>query len=148
MAKERSELSPYKSLYGAGWISERQYLAEGMCARKARAGGNELTPRFWNETYWKKEFLLQLRHAANLLQNYDIGSIIKALRHPDAKRIYSLGLKSVLVPLIDKIQQDLETQSEIQTRLVIESVDVNQRPRPPFSRGKSILQRLREIENG
>jgi hypothetical protein len=148
LAKERTDKSPYQSRFGAGWISADKYLAENMCSRKGRAEGGELAPFFWKEEYWRKEFLKQLRFAADLLKVYSMESILAALRHNDAKRIYSLGAKSALIPLISKIQKQLDIRKEGETTTVVEPVDVNKPPRKPFGRGISPLQRLRELENG
>lgn len=148
MAKERSEKSCYASRFGGGWISAEQYLAENMCSRKGRSEGNELSPFFWREKYWEKEFLKQLRFAKELLSQFSMEAILSALRHPDAKRVYSLGLKSTLIPLISKEQTKINNRTRVQDEIEVPEVDINKPPRKPFGRGLSPLQRLRDLENG
>lgn len=152
MAKNKSEKSPYQSRFGAGWISPAQWLAENMCSRKSRAeNGGELPPRFWNDEYWEKQLRLQLKHANDLLKEFDMAVILTALKHPDAKRVYSLGLKSVLIPLMRR-GQGIKNLQEEQRKTVntepLPKVDITQKPRQPFARQKSTLQRLRELDDG
>jgi hypothetical protein len=151
LAKNKTEKSCYASRFGAGWISAEQFLAENMCSRKGRSEGNELAPFFWREKYWEKEFLKQLRFARELVEQYSVEAIVAALRHPDAKKIYSFGLKSVLIPLISKEQRRIDTKEEIkqyEKPYVPEHVDIYKQPRKPFGRSPSLLQRLRDLENG
>jgi hypothetical protein len=149
MAKERTEQSCYQSRFGGGWLTASQYLAENMCSRKGRSEGSELAPFFWREPYWQKEFLKQKRFAEDLLKDFDIQSIIAALKHPDAKKIYSFGAKSTLIPLIQKHQRKLDIREEINSEgYNPEPVDVYQKPRKPFGRSPSLIQRLRELKDG
>jgi hypothetical protein len=151
MAKERTEKSCYESRFGAGWISASQYLAENMCARKARSQNNALAPLFWKDPYWEREFRLQLKHANELLETFSVEAIIKGLRHNDAKRIYSLGLKSVLVPLIRREQKQIEYQQDQLARQVQEQKDeepikLDYTVRKTFSTKRSKLQQLRDLD--
>jgi hypothetical protein len=161
MAKERSDKCPYESKFGGGWLNSVQFLAESMCARAARAQKTELPHKFWNDTYWLKKYKLQLKHAANLLKDFTVGEIIKGLKHQDARRIYSLGLTSVLVPLIEREKKLARIREENnQVNRVEESADdydtspanasgaENEivQPRKPFSLGKNKLQKLRELD--
>lgn len=151
MAKNKTEKSCYTSRFGAGWITAEVYLAENMCSRKGRSEGNELAPFFWREKYWEKEFLKQLRFARELVEEYSVQAIVAALKHPDAKKIYSFGLKSVLIPLISKEQRKIDTKEEIkqyEQPYVPEPVDIYKQPRKPFGPNRSVLQRLRDFENG
>ena len=145
MAINRSEKCSYQSRFGGGWISASQWLAENMCSRKARAESGELPPKFWHDSYWEKQLKLQLKHANDLLKKYKVEAIVEALKHPDAKKIYSLGLKSVIVPLIEKSQKKIDIVRE---PTKIDDVDITQKPRKPFSNKKNPLQILRELENG
>ena len=148
MAKNRSDVSCYASRFGAGWIAGDAYLAENMCSRKGRAEGNELAPFFWREPYWIKEFLKQKRLAAELLEEFEMQSIIAALRHKDAKNIYSFGAKSVLRPLIQKEQNRLNVQREVgEGATAPEPVDIYKAPRKPFGAKRSLIQTLRDLEN-
>jgi hypothetical protein len=120
-----------------------------MCDRFARSQNSSLPQKFWDNSYWLQKFKLQLMHANSLLKDYHIDNILSALRHPDAKKIYSLGLKKVLIPLIEQSQAQSITQQKITKleKIQIENVDTDQKPRRPFGR-KTNLQKLRELENG
>lgn len=146
MAKERSEKCCYESRFGGGWITAENYLAENMVARKARSKGQSLPQRFWEDAYWRKEMLAQIRHAASLLKEFSIEAILSALRHSDAKYIYSLGLRSTLVPLIRKSQALLDYQTGLPATQV-EDINIRQKPLPPFGRQPSLLQRIRDLED-
>jgi hypothetical protein len=164
MSEKKTEKSCYQSRFGANWITASQYLAENMCSRKSRSDeGKDLPQKFWTDKYWEKQLLLQIRHANELLKQYSVSSILKALKHPDCKRVYSLGLKSVLVPLIERFErQEATTQKVLEAKMAtakdaettedITPVDVCQKPRPAFStsknKSKNYLQRLRELDNG
>jgi hypothetical protein len=108
VAKEKSEKTPFWSKYGAEWITPAAYLAEEICGRKAWALDKKTLPsKFWNESeYWRKEFQAQITHAARLLVEYGVEDIVKALKHPDLKRVYSFGLKSKFVPILEEITKE------------------------------------------
>lgn len=151
MAQNRSDKSPYQSRFGAGWISGAQFLAENMCSRKARSDGSELPLKFWQDPYWEKQLKLQLLHANKLLESFEMPDILTGLKHPDAKKVYSLGLKSVLIPLIKRAKK-LRLSQERQIASIpkcdpLPSVDITQKPRVPFSTNKNKLQSLRDLDN-
>lgn len=151
MAENRSEKSCYESRFGGGWISSAQFLSENMCNRKSRAtGSGDLPPKFWEDSYWVKQFLLQVKHANELLGKFEMSDILCALRHPDAKKVYSFGLKSVLEPLIKRAQKlRLSQETQVATKSnqsePTPSVDTTQKPRVPFGT-KSKLQSLRDLD--
>lgn len=152
MAREKSEKSPYKSRFGAGYISAAQWLAENMCDRFARSQGTNLPSKFWAQPYWLKKFKLQLKHANTLLQKYDVSLILFALRHPDAKKVYSLGLTSVLIPLMEMEKKKVERSSTLQgsSSIEIKPISIQEQPRKPFvSKDRNnILKKLRELDCG
>lgn len=81
-----------ESLYGAGFITRAQYLAELMCFRKAMRENLTLPDRFWKDkTYasWTKYLQFQVRHASKLLLVYDWRSIIHVLT--ESPKAYSLS---------------------------------------------------------
>ena len=89
--EQPSEIRPYRSRYGGGFLTAQQFLAEGMCARLARNKKFDLPDRFWNLPTWKRTFLAQLRFANGLVKLYDPKAIVAALKRcPGA---YSLGAK-------------------------------------------------------
>jgi len=138
---------PYKSRFGGGYISGVQYLAENMCARLARRDRVELHERFWKSARWEKEFRLQTVHAAKLLKDYSMEAIIAALQTTRGKQVYSLGLKSVLVPIIKDEQEKLDRKkaaSEVKVQ-VETPPPAAEPPRPNFVGKQTLLGKLREI---
>jgi hypothetical protein len=141
MAEKRSDNSKYESRYGGGWITPAQFLAEVMCERTAKSQGNELPPKFWNLSRWKKEFLKQLTLANKLVNKYDPSLISKALRSPQGKKIFSLGAKW--------LKDILEKESFKIKKVNVEKVEeVNKLPtRQNYISKKSIYSRLKDIDN-
>lgn len=160
MAKEKSEKTPFWSKYGAEWITPAAYLAEEMCGRKAWALDKKtLPPKFWNSgEYWKREFQAQITHAARLLTEYKVEDIVRALKHPDLKRIYSFGLRSKFVPILEEITKEKTIIKNINTEHLIPPegreppAQVQKGPRKVFSSSnkKNLLKILQanEGENG
>jgi len=75
-----------------------------MVARKARKDKVDLPVKFWMQERWKREFLLQVRHAAGLLRLYSVAAIVAALRTPKGKQAFSLKAP-FLDPLI-RVEQE------------------------------------------
>jgi hypothetical protein len=92
MGAERTDKSPYQSLYSPGtWITGGQWLAEKMCERRARKEKTGLPARFWELPQWKRTFAQQARLAAKLLQEFSVAAVLAALKAPDGKLVYSFG---------------------------------------------------------
>jgi hypothetical protein len=154
MAEVRSEQRPFKSRFGAGWITPIQYLAENMCDRIARRDRVQLTDHFWlGSKAWDKEFCLQTVHASVLLRKFQVEAILAALRTTRGKNLYSLGLKSVLIPLIEREQLRLDTEKKAAAVKVeaepaapapVEPAQVEQ-PRPALPAQNSLLGKLRDL---
>lgn len=153
MAQNESPLSPFKSRYGGGYIPRHKFLAEAMCARKARMKGIDLPSHFWNGKflngdYWKREYCLQLRQALSLLKIYSCEAIIKALRTKEGSKIYSFGAKW-LDPLIKTEQEKIDIlkkkmEEEAKAEEVKEEPVVSQ-PREAFiPQNNNKLSRLKD----
>lgn len=151
MAEERSDKNRWKSIYGGGWIASAQYLAEGMIYRQAKTKKKELPPKFWNnDEIWKRAFLLQVRFASALLKIYAPEAIIRALRTPQGKKIYSFAAKW-LDPLIKveqiKWEREQASLAKITPKEIIK-MDTNneiEKPREAFVKEKSNLSKLRDL---
>lgn len=163
MASQKTDKCCYESRFGGNWITREQFLAENMVARAARAQKTELPNKFWNDPYWLKKYKLQIKHVSELLKDFTVAEIIKGLKHPDARQVYSFGLKSVLVPLIRREQKlhTLRVANQNQ-ELEIKNLESDEgsvaddippaysspaQPRKPFSVKKNKLQQLRELES-
>lgn len=118
----------------------------------ARKEGRELQCKFWNLDLWKRKYLLQVRAANSLLKVYDCSAIIKALKTPEGKRIYSLGAKW-LVPIVKTEQEKIRLQQLARKELqpepkAIEPVETKiEPPRPSFpAKKRNTLSILKEFE--
>lgn len=150
MAKQRSDKYPFRSRFDEdNWQSPQQYLAEAMCDRQARKRGDGLGLRFWQHDPWKREFAMQAQHAASLLKIYDYQAVIRALRGPRGKTIYSLGAP-FLDPLVKEEQARLDKERLSQERQAPPPPPpvAAEPPRPAFNSGnkRSILDKLRDLD--
>jgi hypothetical protein len=153
---ERSQKTPYLSRYGGGWISPVRHLAETMCDRLAQKDRVELPERFWLSGSWGREYRLQTVHASRLLKEFSTEALLAALRTTRGRQVYSLGLKSVLVPLIRDEQTRLDNKAkaaEVMARATPKTpltesngqVPTAIGPRPPIISKDNILSRLRDL---
>lgn len=155
MAQEQSAASPHKSRFGGGWLTPAQFLAEGMVARKARKEGTDLPLKFWEKERWKRDFLLQLRHAHSLLKVYSHEAIVAALRTRKGSTVYSLGAQFILDPLIRVEQERLDRRAaaaDVKAQAdpkptpppPVAEAPVAEQPRPAFVR-ENTLSKLKGL---
>lgn len=115
-------------------ITAAQYLAEFICERIAEKEGKRLALKFWNNKEWNKKFRLQITHANKLLKDYDnnVRCIIRALNTFQGKKVYSLGARYILDPLII---DEIKKQAVIKTTS-LQTEDVADIPisRKPFKK--------------
>lgn len=118
-------------------------MAERLAAHEQRA----LPLRFWDGADWSKFFLLQVRFATKLLQEFSVESILAVLN--GAKTCYSLGGKW-LRPLL--AQEEARRVASLAR--AVESLGGDSPPcpsgeslsyKPIPSLGKSLLSKLREV---
>lgn len=138
MAKTRSDKSPYPSLYSIGsYISAPQFLGELVCQRAAYKENKELPQKFWDLPKWRKFLVFQIAQANRLLKRYKAEVIIKALRDPKGRSIYSLGAPH-LKGLLDKYAAIPEVSVEVE----IEELEVTLGLRKPMTNTKSLRSKL------
>lgn len=153
MAEKQSAACPFKSNFGGGWVTPAQYLAESMCFRIARKDKRTLPLRFWKTEAWERPFLLQLRHANGLLKLYSAEAIIRALRTPEGKKVYSLGAQW-LDPVIrveqEKVDRQAAAREEEARKPTPAPTSAEPRkaepPRKSYSARPTHLDRLRELD--
>lgn len=135
MASEKTITSRYESLYGGGFVTSAQILAEAMCARMARFKKSSLPAKFWNLPDWNKTFLWQLRVANTILKEFHEMVIARVLRSKDGKFFLSLTNKKMLPLLtVEQSKYELEIKRiceqervEIQSSLVVKPALVTKR---------------------
>lgn len=153
MAANRSDKACFQSRFGGGWLTSSQYLAEGMCDRMARKEKTSLPAQFWvTSDLWKRHFLTQIRFANALLKLYGIEAILKGLRHPKGKTVYSLGARW-LDPLIKEEQRKIDQQARklaeaAKSASVVEPACPPQStaPRPVFQQRSNQIDRLKGLD--
>lgn len=147
MPQERSSSRPFQSRFGGGYVTPSVFIAEAMCERMANKDKTTLPLRFWETERWKRQFLLQVRAASSLLKLYSYEAVIRALRTPEGKRIYSLGA-NWLGPLIQTEHLKLEREKKTRSQQPVEPAptQVVEKPRPPRPTGPSLLDKLRELD--
>lgn len=133
----------FKSVYTDKLVTEAQYLAELMCERLAKHRGLTLHKGFWYTENWRRDFLMQLRFANQLIKLYSIEAILSALRSVDGKKIYSLAAKW-LDPLIKSEQDKIDakasqTKPVEKPKPVIVDLPTN---RPNFDKSKTLTDKL------
>lgn len=142
MNHKRGERTRYESRFGGGWLSAGQYLAENMCDRMARKSGETLSYRFWDLPGWKRVFLNQLRLANSLLKTYSATAIIRSLRTPRGKTVYSFGAK-FLAGLVEAEQRKFERRCD---EVTLSPVIATLPPRPIFTEKPTPLSKLRDFD--
>lgn len=112
MADKRTEKSPYKSLYGGGWVTPAQYITERICAKMSE---DDLPNKFWQLPEWKKKFRDQIQAARALLRNgYAPEAIGAALKDKRLYNIKSFRLFNYPVPqrILEEYQKEYEYKQE------------------------------------
>lgn len=146
MAKNRTNKSTFKSIYGNGFVTPAQYLTEALCFLVARQKGIDLPDQFWNDQDWRKFFRHQVTMANKLLKDYDIQAILKALKDRRVKnKIKSLGARFMLDPIIREYQKEIDHQK---------SKPIQETPKKPTNikpkkktGSKSIISRLKDLDS-
>lgn len=147
MAEKRTESSRYKSLYGGGFVTPAQILAEIMCERMAKRNGDALPLKFWTVCdKWNKSFRWQLAEANKLLKVFHESVVSRVLRSNEGKFFLSLNSPK-LRPLLEQEQKKYD--AEMIRIKNVERVDtVKDAPAPTTYAGKkSKLSLLKEIDN-
>lgn len=121
-----------------------------MVSRIARKDNTELPQKFWEKDKWKRLFLLQIRHANSLLKLYSYEAIVKALRTPQGKKLYSLGAQW-LDPLIKSEQEKIDIRLAAMAEQTPKEVEqlptaTDEKPREAFVRKPSPLSKLRGLD--
>lgn len=150
MAKQQSSKCRFESKYGAGFVTDAQYLAEFMCVRMGKKDKKDLPMKFWNTSQWKRPFLLQLQHANALLKVYAVEAVLRALRSRKGSRLYSLGAKQMLLPLVQAEQEAYAKELEALNAATDSSdpgiIVGDKSPRPSRQGKPNLLSKLRDID--
>lgn len=140
MANQRSEKSPYPSIYSPGkYISINQFLGELVSQRAAFKDNKELPQKFWELKKWRQYLVFQIKLASNLLKEYSPEVIIKALRDPKGRSIYSLG-----APHLKALLEKYAKMPKIDITQEVEELEISLGLRKPVEGAKSLRSKLDE----
>jgi hypothetical protein len=137
----------YLSKYSNGkMVSAAQYITEIICEHLAKKDKKDLHYRFWLSKEWEKFYKSQIFSANKLLKNYSDKAIIKALYSEQGQKIFSLRAPH-LIGIIQKQELLLSQQSEEDISTNYKRIN-NVKGRTEIKKTKSILDKLKEIDNG
>ena len=138
MAKNRSEKSPCPSIFAPStWISYQQLIVEMICQRAAKKDQKDLPQRFWTLKPWAQYYRHQITLCARLCKEYDPKIIIKALRDPKGRKIYSLG-----APHLKGLIEKYASMPEITIEEEIGELEISLGLRKPMENTKSLRSKL------
>jgi hypothetical protein len=124
-------------------VTPAQFITEMICEKRAQYNKEDLHFRFWTTKKWSTFFRNQIATANKLVQEYDPVAIVKALKNPKTKFLYSLRAPS-LKAIIQQEQDILNSQNK-QLSKTLERKEVVEHKRP--SNTKNILSKLKELDN-
>lgn len=125
-------------------VTPAQFITEMICEKKAQYNKEDLHYKFWTTKKWSAFFRNQIATANKLVQEYDPIAIVKALKNPKTKFLYSLRAPS-LKGIIQQ-EQDILNSKNKELSKTLERKEVVEHKRP--SNTKNILSKLKELDNG
>ena len=147
MSKHRTDLSKYKSPSTGDFCTPAQYVAEIICQRQAKhEKAGTLPYKFWNKGKWKSIYIRQIGLANKLIKEFGEDAMMKFVNSKEGIRTISLGARNVKNSL-QRIRIELDNAPKQDTIEIIEVKESVYTPRQSFG-NKTLLQRLKEIENG
>lgn len=146
MKRKRTEKSKYKHESTGDHCTCAAYVAEIMCRRNAESKNEGSLPyKFWNRKPWNWTFRRQLYAANNLIKDYSEEAVVKAINSDEFRGIFSLNHPKV-IGVIRKCQLLLDEEKSKPKQEI--EVKKDAKVRKNSYRGKNILSKLRNIENG
>lgn len=124
-------------------VTPAQFITELICEKKAQYNHEDLHFKFWTTKKWSMFFRNQIATANKLIQEFDPIAIVKALKNPKAKFLYSLRAPS-LKGIIQEEQTILDSKNKKLSK-TLERKEIIEHSRP--SNTKNILSKLKELDN-
>lgn len=146
MKRKRTEKSKYKHESTGDHCTCAAYIAEIMCKRNAENKNQGSLPyKFWNRKPWNWTFRRQLYTANNLIKDFSEEAVVKAVNSDEFRGIFSLNHPKV-IGIIRKYKLLLDEEKSKPKQEI--EVKKDAKVRKNSYRGKNILSKLRNIENG
>lgn len=134
----------YQSRYTQVKVDEAHYITELICEKIAYQKNLKLVPEFWSYLEWREIFKKQLLLAKALLKIYSDAAIIAALKNPLSQRLYSLGLQSILDPIIQSEQKKIEEAERVALETQSKNYEAEYKPVKTFGK-QSTINKLRNL---
>ena len=145
MKRKRTEKSKYKHKSTGEYCTCAAYVAEIMCMRNAENKNQGSLPyKFWSKKPWNWTFRRQINVAYKLLKQFSEEALVKAINSDEFSRIFSLNHPKAL-GIIKKYQLSLDEQAHKKQDI---TVNKNAKHRKSKFGKKSLLNKMRELENG
>ena len=139
MAKNKTDKCYLQSIFGGGYITEGQFLAERMCLQHAKIHDVYIKPKFWESQKYAAMFKRQVTSAYKLLKKYPFVVIWDTLNDRRCRKVETLGGMFILQPILDeKLALYKRQQEKIQ---YTEKTSTDEKPRKPLGK-RSILSQL------
>lgn len=125
-------------------VTAAQFITEMICEHKAQRDKEDLHYRFWTHKKWSRFYRNQIATANKLVKKYDAMAIVKALKDPKAKNIYSLR-----APFLDNIiaEHQLILQNSNTTLKKELFRPENTKHKRPTANKSNILSKIKDIDN-
>ena len=125
-------------------VTAAQFITEMICEKRAQYNHEDLHFKFWTTKKWSVFFRNQIATANKLVQEFDPIAIVKALKNPKTKFLYSLRAPS-LKAIIQQEQEILNSKNKELSKKLERKTNIEHK-RPDNS--KNILSKLKELDNG
>lgn len=125
-------------------VSASQYITELICENKAKIDKKDLHYKFWINKTWSKFFRNQIASANALIKKYGDKPIVRALRNPKAKNIYSLRAPH-LIEIIEYEAKKIQTENNNLSKTIDRTEKKNFRK---HQSNQNIISKLEELDNG
>jgi len=144
MARQRSEVSRFKSPSTGEYCTVAQYIAEILIQRKAEADNKgSLAYKFWNKTQ-KKNYTRQVQAVSTLIGKFGESAVFDYIINTN-KRVYSASPKWVK-EAVEKHKSVLDRQPKQKIEVTEVSRDnIESQPRKTFGK-KTLFSKLRNID--
>jgi len=144
MARQRSEVSRFKSPSTGEYCTVAQYIAEILIQRKAEADNKgSLAYKFWNKTQ-KKNYTRQVQAVSTLIGKFGESAVFDYIINTN-RRVYSASPKWVK-EAVEKHKSALDRQPKQKIEVTEVSRDnIESQPRKTFGK-KTLFSKLRNTD--
>ena len=144
MARQRSEVSRFKSPSTGEYCTVAQYIAEILIQRKAEADNKgSLTYKFWNKTQ-RKNYTRQVQAVSTLIGKFGEPAVFDYIINTN-RRVYSASPKWVK-EAVEQHRLVLDRRPKQENKVTEESRDnIESQPRKTFGK-KTLFSKLRSTD--